>query len=89
MRISNILVFRIGEHSDNKKVSISVHYFSPSRCMLIFNLVGKLVLLICIKSALIVSFPTRTIDRTPLNYGNTNLRRLLLRIEHFENEIGP
>ena len=35
----------------NKKVPVSVHYFSSSRCMPVFSLVGKVVLLICIKSA--------------------------------------
>ena len=46
---------------------ISVHYFSSSRSMPVFILVGKVVLLICIKSALIMSLPTRTINKTSLN----------------------
>ena len=59
-----MLVFLIREHSNNKKVPISGHYFSSSRCMPI--LVGKVVLLVCIKSALTMSFPARTINKTPL-----------------------
>ena len=35
--------------------------------MPIFILVGKLVLLVCIKSVLIMSLPARTINKTPLN----------------------
>ena len=35
--------------------------------MPILILVSKLVLLVCIKSALIMSFPARTINNTPLN----------------------
>ena len=34
--------------------------------MPIFILVGKVVLLVCVKSALIMSFPERTINETPL-----------------------
>ena len=58
--------FLIGEHSNNKKVLISLHYFSSSRYMPIFIFVGKVVLLVCIKSALTMSFPARTINKTPL-----------------------
>ena len=65
---SNILVFLIREHSNNKMVPISVHYFSSSKCMPIFILVGKMVLLVCIKSALIISFLARTINKTSLNF---------------------
>ena len=36
--------------------------------MPIFISVGKVVLLVCIKSALIMSFPARTINKTPLNF---------------------
>ena len=36
--------------------------------MPIFISVRKLVLLVCIKSALIMSFPVRTINKIPLNY---------------------
>ena len=36
--------------------------------MPIFILVGKLVLLVCMKSVLIMSLPARTINKTPLNY---------------------
>ena len=64
---SNILVFLTGEHSNNKNLLISVPYFSSLRYMPIFILVGKLVLLVCIKSALIMSLPARTINKTPLN----------------------
>ena len=56
-----------GEHSDSKKVIISMHYFSSSRCMPIFILVRQLVLLACINSALIMSPPARTINKTPHN----------------------
>ena len=48
-----MLVFLTGEHSNNKKVPISVHYFSSSRSMPNFISVEKVVLLVCIKSALI------------------------------------
>ena len=61
-----MLVFVTGEDSDNKKVPISVHYFSSSSSMPIFILVEKVVLLVCIKSALIMSSPARTINKTPL-----------------------
>ena len=44
-----------------------MHYFSSSRCMPIFILVKQLVLLVCINSALIMSPPARTINKTPLN----------------------
>ena len=64
---SNIFVFLIGEHSNNKKVPISAHYFSSSIYMPIFILVGKVALLLCKKSALIMSLPARTINKTPLN----------------------
>ena len=40
--------------------------------MPIFILVGKVVLLVCIKSGLIMSFPARTINKTPLNYFHGN-----------------
>ena len=63
-----MLVFLTGEHSNNKKVPISVHYFSSSSSMPIFVSVEKVVLLVCIKSALIMSFPTRTIDKRPLKF---------------------
>ena len=62
---SNILVFLIRELSNNKKVPISVHYFSSSRFMPIFILVGKVVLSVCIKSTLIMSCPARTINKSP------------------------
>ena len=65
-----MLVFLTGEHSNNKKVPISVHYFSSSRSMPIFILVEKAVLLVYIKSALIMSFPVRTINKTPLKYSH-------------------
>ena len=65
---SNVLIFLIGEHSYNKMVSISVYYFSVSRCMPIFILVGKVVLLVCIKSPLIISFPARTINKAPFKF---------------------
>ena len=45
---------------------ISVHYFSSSRSMPIFIKVAKVVLLVCMKSALIMSSPTRTINKAPL-----------------------
>ena len=45
---------------------ISAHYFSSSRCLPIFILVGKVVLLVCIRSALIMSFPARTVNKTPV-----------------------
>ena len=48
-------------------MQISVHCFIFSRYIPIFILVGKGVLLVCIKSALIMSFPARTINKTPLN----------------------
>ena len=35
--------------------------------MPIFILVGEVVLLVCIKSALIMSLPAQTINETPLN----------------------
>ena len=70
--ISNMLVFLTGEHSDSKKVMISMHCFSSSRCMPSFILVRKLVLLVCIKSALIMSFPAPTINKTPLNFSISN-----------------
>ena len=56
----------------NKKVApISVNHFSSSRGMPIFILVEKVV---CIKSALIMSFPARTINKTPLKaYQNSHL----------------
>ena len=38
--------------------------------MPVFILVGKVVLLICIKSALIMSLPARTINKTSLNLEN-------------------
>ena len=56
------------EHSKNKKVPISVPYFSSSRRMAIFILVGKAVLLVCIKCALIMPFPARIIIVAFLNY---------------------
>ena len=43
-----------------------MHYFSSSRCMPIFILVRQLVLQVCINSALIMSPPARTINKTPL-----------------------
>ena len=61
------MVFLIGEHSYNKKVPISVHFFTSSRCMIIVILVGKVILLVQIKSALIMSLPAQTINKTPLN----------------------
>ena len=61
------MVFLTGEHSDSKKVIISMHYFSSSRSMPIFILVRQLVLLACINSVLIMSPPARTINKTPLN----------------------
>ena len=48
-------------------MQISVQYFSSSSYMPIFILVGKVVLLVCKKSALIMSFPARKINKTPLN----------------------
>ena len=60
-----------GEHCNNHKVPISVHYFSYSRRMPISILVGKEVLLVQIKSDLIMSFPARTINKTLLNYLKT------------------
>ena len=70
-------VFLNGEHSNNKEVPISAHYFSYKRCMLVFILVGKGVLLVCIKSALIISFPARTIHKTPLNISTEFRKRSL------------
>ena len=68
---TDILVFLIREHSSDKKVPISVHYCSSLRCMPILNLVGKVVFLVCVKSA--SSDPARTINKTPLNtYKVTN-----------------
>ena len=49
-------LFLIGEHSNDKKVPLSVHYFSSSGCIPIFILVGKVVFLVCIQSALIAVF---------------------------------
>ena len=63
---SNVVVFLTGEHSDSKKVIISMHYFSSSRYMPIFILGRQLVLLVCINSALIMSPPARTMNKTPL-----------------------
>ena len=63
---------------NNKKVPISVHYFSSSRCMPIYILVGKVVLLVCIKSALIMSFPARTVNKRPLN--NSDTRKTLAKL---------
>ena len=60
------MVFLTGEHFDSKKVIISMHYFSSSGCMPIFILVRQLVLLVCINSALIMSPPAQTINKTPL-----------------------
>ena len=65
------LGFLIGEHSDNKKVPIPWHLGS-SRFMPIFILVEKVVLLVCTKSVLIMSFPARTINKTPLNKTSSN-----------------
>ena len=45
-----------------------MHYFSSTRCMPIFILVRQLVVLVCINSALIMSPPARTINKTPLNH---------------------
>ena len=54
----------IREHF-NKNDAISVHYFNSFKLdMLIFIPVGKVVLLVCIKSALMMSFRTRTINKT-------------------------
>ena len=47
---------------------MSVHYFSSSRSMPIFISVEKGVLFVCMKSALIMSFSVRVINKTPLNY---------------------
>ena len=49
------LIFLTGELSDNKNAPIPVHYFSSSRFMPIFISVGKVFLLVCIKSALTLS----------------------------------
>ena len=67
LQLQNIGFF-VGEHSDNKKVPISVLYFSSSRCMPIFSLVGKVFFffLVFIKSTSIMSFPALTINKTPL-----------------------
>ena len=56
--------------SNNKKGLICVHYFSSSRCMPILILVGKVVLLEGIRSALIMSFPAQTINKIPLKTSN-------------------
>ena len=45
-----------------------MHYFSSSIYMPIFILVRQLVLLVCINSALIMSPPAQTINKTPLNH---------------------
>ena len=58
-----------------------MHYFSSSRCMPIFILVRKLVLLVCITSALIMSFSARTINKIPLKYINVQSNHDLLRAE--------
>ena len=91
------MVFLTGEHSNNKTVPISVHYFSSSRCMPIFISVGKVVLLVCIKSSLIISFPARTINKTPHNLlgenlsfknyqgGGCHLRTLFCKIVYFKS----
>ena len=49
-----------------KQVPISMHYFSSSRCMPIFISVGRVVLLVCTKSALIMPFPAQTMNKKPL-----------------------
>ena len=46
--------------------------------MPIFVLVRKLVLLVCIKSALIMSFPARTINKIPLLVIFVLVRKLVL-----------
>ena len=63
---SNMFV-QTGEHSSNKKVPICLHYFSCSSSMPIFISVEKVILKVCIRSAFIMSFPARTINKTPLN----------------------
>ena len=63
MKVHQNSVFLIG---GNKKVPIFVHYFS-SRYLPNFILAGKVVLLVCIKSTLILFFPALTINKTPLN----------------------
>ena len=63
----NISVFLIRERFNNKKVPISGPYFSSSRFIPIFILVGKAVLLVCIKSALIMSFSAQKIIKHLLN----------------------
>ena len=49
-------------------------YSNSSRCMPILIFVRKVVILVCIKSALIMSFPPQTTNKTPLfNCENTNI----------------
>ena len=69
-----MLVFLTGEHSNNNKMSISVHYFSSSRFMPILIVVEKVVLLVCIKSVLIITFPARTINKTPLDLNQWTIK---------------
>ena len=72
---SKISVFLTGEHTNNTEVPISMHYFGSSRFMPIFILVGKVVLLVCIKSTLIMSFLALTIDKTSLNSNRNSFIR--------------
>ena len=51
--------------------------------MPIFIAVEKVVLLVCIKSALIMSFPAQTINKTPLNLFSLNPLALRSRISTF------
>ena len=46
--------------------------------MPIFILVGKLVLLVCMKSVLIMLLPARTINKTPLNNDQSLTNTILL-----------
>ena len=80
LSIPSTALILTGKHSNNNKVTISVHYFSSSRYMPIFISVGKVVLLVYITSALIMSFPARTTTKTPLNSASktTTFRRLHL-----------
>ena len=55
-------------------IFISVHYFSSSKCMPILILVGKVVLLLCIKFALIMLFHVWTINKTPRNFLRTMVK---------------
>ena len=66
-----MLVFLFGEHSNNKKLLISVQYLNSSGCMLVFILVAK------VWFSLIMSFPARTINKTPFKYSKLGMARLV------------